>query len=160
MPGVVAGALTPDWKVHGHVLSSAPPQHMCAHAWGCRAWGCVSPTRGPELLTPAHGLAVTQSLAMLHLFLASLAFLLLAGGWVGTRVSPSAECLPLPRLLLASDGSQEISQVQDRSSHGLESSSPRDFPALSDHPFSSSSGTEPPSVCPSPQAAPSLFPPW
>lgn len=42
--------------------SLVPPQHVCAHAWGCLALGRVSPTRCPELPTPTHGLAVTQSL--------------------------------------------------------------------------------------------------
>ena len=42
---------------------SVPPGHVCAHTWGSQTPGRVSRSRCPVPLTPAHGLAVTQSLA-------------------------------------------------------------------------------------------------
>lgn len=65
-PSVAVGACPRGWWAQRGLglvyLSLLSPLHVCAHAWGCWVLGRVSPARCPELLTPTHGLAVTQSL--------------------------------------------------------------------------------------------------
>lgn len=75
--------------VDGRACGWTMALHVCAHAQGCRAAGRMSPARCPALLTPAHGLAVTQSLAGTAFIFGFISISSASGGWVGAWVSPA-----------------------------------------------------------------------
>lgn len=75
--------------VDGRACGWTVALHVCAHAQGCQAAGRMSPARCPALLTPAHRLAVTQSLAGTAFIFGFISISAASGGWVGAWVSPA-----------------------------------------------------------------------